>query len=197
MGLHQRAHVDLFLSQYMKPRAECVICSAENAPSTSRGYIPSAPALRLRQDPLDGPGNVWALKEPCVQKGKGVTVLAGLSRILTAYETHRPAGQGRDCVAQKYIERPLLVPRPSGPAKCDLRVWVLVLDWNPLTAFVHPEVYFRVATLPYELDSMAPNAHKTNCRDAENRTPMKVLFEQLGSAAEERWRSYTWPRQVD
>ena len=24
-------------------------------------------------------------------------------------------------------------------------------DWNPLTAFVHPEVYFRVATLPFEL----------------------------------------------
>lgn len=197
MSLHQRAHVDLFLSQYMKPGAECVICSAEHAPSTSRGAAGCACASRLRQEALDGPGNVWALKEPCVQKGKGVTVLAGLSKILTAYETHRAAGQGRDCVAQKYIERPLLVPRSTGPAKCDLRAWVLVLDWNPLTAFVHPEVYFRVATLPFELDSMAPNAHKTNCRDEENRTPMKVLFEQMGPTAAERWQNYTWPRLLD
>ena len=43
-------------------------------------------------------------------------------------------------------------------------------------------------------DSMEPNAHKTNCRDSENRVPMKVLFETLGAGASERWKTRTWPR---
>lgn len=30
-----------------------------------------------QQQHLDGPQNIWALKEPCIQKGKGVTILSG------------------------------------------------------------------------------------------------------------------------
>ncbi|CAK9061485.1 unnamed protein product [Durusdinium trenchii] len=168
-----------FLSRSM--RSECPVCQEDPKPQSGDSHP-------LQQRYLDGPQNIWALKEPCVQKGKGVTILSGLAPLLEDYEQHRATGQGRDCVAQKYIERPLLVNQPHGPAKCDLR------DWNPLTVFVHPEVYFRIATRPFQFDSMEPNAHKTNCRDTENRVPMKVLFESVGHGAAERWKTRTWPR---
>ncbi|CAK9061668.1 unnamed protein product [Durusdinium trenchii] len=188
ISVHQRIHVDVFLSRSM--RSECPVCQEDPKPQSGDSHP-------LQQRYLDGPQNIWALKEPCVQKGKGVTILSGLAPLLEDYEQHRATGQGRDCVAQKYIERPLLVNQPHGPAKCDLRVWVLVLDWNPLTVFVHPEVYFRIATRPFQFDSMEPNAHKTNCRDTENRVPMKVLFESVGHGAAERWKTRTWPRLLD
>lgn len=188
ISMHQRVHVDVFLSRSMSP--ECPVCREDPV-------IPGGEDSPYQQQHLDGPQNIWALKEPCVQRGKGVTVLSGLAQLLEDYEQHRATGQGRDCVAQKYIERPLLVAQPYGRAKCDLRVWVLVLDWNPLTAFVHPEVYFRIATRPFEVDSMEPKAHKTNCRDNENRIPMKALFESLDSGCSERWKTRTWPRLLD
>ncbi|CAJ1354883.1 unnamed protein product [Effrenium voratum] len=191
LSIHQRAHVDAFLSRALRSCGECPTCS------DAKGALFGGETHPDHQKNLDGPQNVWALKEPCVQKGKGVTVLSGLARLLEEYDQHRSMGQGRDCVAQKYIERPLLINRETGPAKCDLRVWVLVLDWNPLTAFVHPEVYFRIATLPFDLESMLPNAHKTNCRDEENRTPMKAVFELLGAGSQERWAKETWPRLLD
>eukprot|EP00913_Durusdinium_trenchii_P028017 g26268.t1 len=162
ISVHQRIHVDVFLSRSM--RSECPVCQEDPKPQSGDSHP-------LQQRYLDGPQNIWALKEPCVQKGKGVTILSGLAPLLEDYEQHRATGQGRDCVAQKYIERPLLVNQPHGPAKCDLRVWVL--------------------------DSMEPNAHKTNCRDTENRVPMKVLFESVGHGAAERWKTRTWPRLLD
>lgn len=104
---------------------------------------------------------------------------------------------------QKYLERPLLVPRGGGAAKADLRFWVLILDWAPLTVFVHPSPYFRVATRPYVLPASCsdgapePFAHKTNCRDGDNRTPLATLFEELGPGAAEAWHDRTWPLMLD
>jgi len=129
-----------------------------------------------------------------------VTVVTGLKQILAECERQLGGRVQRPCVVQKYLERPLLVPRSDGgAAKADLRLWVLVLDWKPLTAFINPGAYFRVATRAYALDAGEhdPLAHKTNCRDWDNRTPLATLLRDLGPEAAEAWRRRTWPQICD
>eukprot|EP00931_Biecheleriopsis_adriatica_P095207 TRINITY_DN6883_c0_g1_i2.p1 TRINITY_DN6883_c0_g1~~TRINITY_DN6883_c0_g1_i2.p1 ORF type:complete len:786 (+),score=183.22 TRINITY_DN6883_c0_g1_i2:34-2391(+) len=190
-----RSHVDVYLSSIAAPIDDCPNC--KQCREDAGGSVETGSGIR--QIIHDGPMNAWALKEPCVQRGAGVTVLTGLGKLLDCYERHTSSGQGRDCVIQKYIERPLLLEQPWGPAKCDLRCWVLVLDWNPLTAFVHPDVYFRIATKPYcfGTENPEPHAHKTNCRDQENRTPLHVVLAAAGEGGKDKWHCNTWPKLLD
>ena len=46
----------------------------------------------------------------------------------------------------------------------DLRQWIVVTDWNPLTAFAHEQPYFRLTTAPWDLGASlgALSAHATN-----------------------------------
>uniref|UniRef100_A0A7S4PSB1 Tubulin--tyrosine ligase-like protein 9 n=1 Tax=Alexandrium monilatum TaxID=311494 RepID=A0A7S4PSB1_9DINO len=156
------------------------------------------------QQSLNGPANAWVVKDPSLSRGRSVTTLTGLRSILTQCERSHSNGLRWNCVVQKYIERPLLVPNSNGEggfvSKADLRAWVLVLDWNPLVAFAHPEVYFRVATRPYEFQTCGKAetyAHATNCRDEDNRCTMRALFARCGPSAAKLWENRTWPQLLD
>ena len=192
-----RPFVEGFLAAAGEPPSSCPVCNPEAIAKELEEEGQGVDELLAgRQASLDGSANVWVIKEPHLQRGKGITVVRGLRNVLEELERH----EDMDIVAQKYLERPLLVPRASGPAKADLRVWVLVLDWNPLTAFAHPNTYFRVATRPYTMDSAGcpdPFAHKTNCRDEDNRATLGVMLREMGAAAEEAWWSRAWPQILD
>jgi tubulin monoglycylase TTLL3/8 len=67
--------------------------------------------------------------------------------------------RGCQWVVQKYIENPLLVEQK----KFDIRVWVLVTDFNPLTIWIWRECYIRFAPLKYNPDKLENiNMHLTN-----------------------------------
>ena len=56
-----------------------------------------------------------------------------MDRIISELKTGPPR------IVQKYIERPLLLDR----RKADLRVWMVVLSFEPLIAYMYDQVKFR------------------------------------------------------
>jgi len=61
-------------------------------------------------------------------------------------------------VAQKYIENPFLI----NGKKFDIRQWVIVTDWNPVTIYIYGECYFRLCMQDYNLDTFDPFVHLSN-----------------------------------
>ena len=62
-------------------------------------------------------------------------------------------------IAQKYIETPLIMKN----RKFDLRQWVLVTSWNPLTVWLYREPYVRFPAADFTLDQLGNNfAHLSN-----------------------------------
>lgn len=61
-------------------------------------------------------------------------------------------------VVQKYIENPLIINRK----KFDIRQWIMVTSWNPLTIWAYDECYIRFAALQYDATSSDRYIHLTN-----------------------------------
>jgi tubulin monoglycylase TTLL3/8 len=60
---------------------------------------------------------------------------------------------------QKYIETSML----TKCRKFDIRQWVLVTDWNPLTVWLYAEPYVRFAGVDFTFDNIGNRyAHLSN-----------------------------------
>lgn len=182
-----------------------LVCGVASTSASSSSQISLTKKCK-EQASLDGPANVWVVKNPCLSRARGICVLTGLRNILgeseKAYMKDNPRGHS---VIQKYIERPLRLRRGGHEAKTDLRLWVLVLSFNPLIAFVYPDVYFRVATSDFTLEPMELGrkkvydqmGHVTNNRSEDNRVSSAKLFKELGPEKAELWERRTWPLMLD
>eukprot|EP00928_Gymnodinium_smaydae_P016239 TRINITY_DN16064_c0_g1_i1.p1 TRINITY_DN16064_c0_g1~~TRINITY_DN16064_c0_g1_i1.p1 ORF type:complete len:546 (-),score=90.55 TRINITY_DN16064_c0_g1_i1:124-1761(-) len=174
-----------------------------SAQAWGNGSWSKHPANPEAQPVVDGPSNAWVVKGIDGgwhgNNGISVSMFTSLQDIVNECEAYN-----WQCVIQKYLERPLLVPYQhyGEPAlhKADLRLWVFVLDRDPLIVFAHPEVYWRVSTRVYKLNAGEkpdPYVHKTNWRDHDNRTVHADLLARCGPEAERRYREHTWPLMMD
>ncbi|KAG8011505.1 putative tubulin polyglutamylase TTLL2, partial [Nibea albiflora] len=101
---------------------------------------------RLRQA---GPSVYWICKPVDLSRGRGIFIFEDIKDLVY------------DCsvIVQRYISSPLLI---SG-YKFDLRIYVCVKSFHPLTVYVHQEGLVRFATEKYNLSSLHNTyAHLTN-----------------------------------
>ena len=61
-------------------------------------------------------------------------------------------------VVQKYIENPLIINKK----KFDIRQWIVVTDWNPLTVWAYQKSYVRFAAKEYCSSNTDRLSHLTN-----------------------------------
>ncbi|XP_076613010.1 putative tubulin polyglutamylase TTLL2 [Chaetodon auriga] len=96
-----------------------------------------------------GPSVYWICKPVDLSRGRGIFVFEDIKDLVY------------DCsvIVQRYISNPLLI---SG-YKFDLRIYVCVKSFHPLTVYIHQEGLARFATEKYDLSSLHNLfAHLTN-----------------------------------
>ncbi|GAB9469540.1 hypothetical protein Gpo141_00006817 [Globisporangium polare] len=101
--------------------------------------------------------NIWIVKPAGMSRGRGIRVFNNLDLLLeyADVENHKEC----QWVAQKYIENPLLVCK----RKFDIRQWVLVTGWDPLTVWFYQDCYLRFSSEEYSMDDLSDQyVHLTN-----------------------------------
>ena len=114
---------------------------------------------------LDGERNIWIMKPAGSSRGRGICLKRDLCEILDMIK-HKDASQaisnqknGQLYICQKYIENTLIMKC----RKFDIRQWVLVTDWNPLTIWIYAEPYIRFPAADFDFDKISNRyAHLSN-----------------------------------
>ena len=101
---------------------------------------------------MDGYRNIWIVKPGLNARGSGVKCMQGLDNILEC------GVQLKARVVQKYIENPLLINNN----KFDIRQWVLVTSFDPLTVYFYNTCYLRLCQMAFSLDSFEAYRHLAN-----------------------------------
>ena len=119
--------------------------------------------LRLTRGPLI----YWICKPVDLSRGRGIFIFQDMKHFVY------------DCsvIVQRYISNPLLI---SG-YKFDLRIYVCVKSFHPLTVYIHQEGLVRFATEKYSLSSLNnPYSHLTNTSINKFGPFYKTEKEQVG-----------------
>jgi len=100
---------------------------------------------RLNGDPGD---NVWIVKPAGKSRGRDIQCFGDLKKLLkyTGQSNHEVV----PWVVQKYMENSLIVHK----RKFDIRQWVIVTNWNPLTIYFYNDCYLRFCVNEYSLDDL-------------------------------------------
>ncbi|XP_043836652.1 probable tubulin polyglutamylase TTLL9 isoform X1 [Dromiciops gliroides] len=118
------------------------------------------------------PGITWIMKPVARSQGKGIFLFRKLKDIMdwrklglcVCQDVGRPDDQKDDIavenyVAQRYIENPYLI----GGRKFDLRVYVLVMSYIPLRAWLYRDGFVRFSNTRFTLSSIDDHyVHLTN-----------------------------------
>lgn len=109
---------------------------------------------KFPQFQIDGERNVWIVKPAGSSRGRGICLFKNLVEIIDITKQIET-----QYIVQKYIENTLVVKN----RKFDIRQWVLVTDWNPLTVWMYAEPYIRFPASDFDLDSLGNRyAHLSN-----------------------------------
>ena len=91
---------------------------------------------------FSGDRNIWIVKPSGLSRGRGISCIDQLNDILSNIKSHNQT------VIQKYIENPMVIKG----RKFDMRQWVLVTNFNPLTAYLFDTPYIRFGAEDFHLD---------------------------------------------
>jgi len=164
-----------------------------------------------------GEHTAYIFKAPCSARGLGLKVMTcerKLRPMLEEAYSRFALGQRWFCIAQKYLEKPFLVQYHGSLVKLDLRLWVAVVNYNPLTAIVHQAPYFRLSQKPFGFNAYKQDsqAHLTNrtIQDPSHAVRhgdpdfqwllpdfLKYLLKTHGDQWVDRWNNTTWPLMLD
>lgn len=108
-----------------------------------------------------------------MSRGRGIILFKNLIEILDHINNKET-----QWIAQKYIENQLIVKK----RKFDIRQWVLVESWNPLTVWVYAEPYIRFPCNDYTDDELTDvNTHLTNNSIGKGKKSDKATFDIEGN----------------
>ena len=91
---------------------------------------------------FSGDRNIWIVKPSGLSRGRGISCIDQLNDILSNIKSHNQT------VIQKYIENPMVIKG----RKFDMRQWVLVTNFNPLTVYMFDTPYVRFGAEEFHLD---------------------------------------------
>ena len=80
-----------------------------------------------------------------LSRGRGITMMDNLKEIQTFFRS-----KDTPWIIMKYIENPLIVSK----RKFDIRQWVLVTDWDPLTIWFYEDCYIRFSAEDYDAKNL-------------------------------------------
>jgi len=110
------------------------------------------------QSYIEGSQNLWIIKPGAMSRGRGIGLYNNLKQIIDLLGPDLSVIANNKWVAQKYIERPLLIHG----VKFDIRQWFVVTDWGQLTIWNYKRSYIRFSTTRFTLDRLDTQTHLTN-----------------------------------
>ncbi|XP_050999432.1 probable tubulin polyglutamylase TTLL9 [Acomys russatus] len=111
------------------------------------------------------PGITWIMKPVARSQGKGIFLFRRLKDVMDWRKDTRSSEDQKDempvenYVAQRYVENPYLI----GGRKFDLRVYVLVMSYIPLRAWLYRDGFARFSNTRFTLNTIDDHyVHLTN-----------------------------------
>ncbi|EOD24487.1 hypothetical protein EMIHUDRAFT_469304 [Emiliania huxleyi CCMP1516] len=116
--------------------------------------------IRASGDDGTDPKAVWIVKPAAAYCGRGISLHRSGPEL-----PQQLLGEGQRGVASRYLDRPFLLDG----LKSDIRIYVLVTSWHPLTVYQYGEGLARFATEPYTLDDI-----QATCSNTPPRQPLSL-----------------------
>lgn len=118
----------------------------------------------------DGCHNAWIIKPGHSSRGRGIKCMSNLLDIMKYCLKRKHA-----TIVQKYVETPMLL----SAKKFDIRMWICVTDWNPMTLWAFDPCYLRICVQDHALTDLE-DVYKHLC----NRCVQVKSGQYVGTEAE-------------
>ncbi|XP_076068377.1 uncharacterized protein LOC143040825 [Oratosquilla oratoria] len=142
--------------------------SASSSPSSSSPISSSSSSTSSSVGSDSSGANIWICKPIGSSQGRGITLFQDLHELSYA----------SSAVVQRYIGNPLQI----GGYKCDVRLYVLVTSFLPLTVYTYTEGIVRFGTEKYSLTALDNVfSHLTNTSLNKTAPGYRLEKERVGS----------------